>query len=113
MHSGNIPRYHCTQPQDVIDKIIKDLKEYNKTLIYEDKSLAQQIEKYLQEKRIREEMRRDRKQAEKKGQKYVELSDQDFTDFKNKISEMKQEDDARTDQSLEQQYAARRVSIES
>jgi len=59
-HSGEIPRYHCDEPQDIVDQIIDDLKAYNRSLIYEDKSLAQEIEKYLQEKRISEEMKKDR-----------------------------------------------------
>jgi hypothetical protein len=44
-----------------------DLKAYNKNLIYEDKSLAQEVEKYLQDKRISEEMKKDKKEAKEKG----------------------------------------------
>jgi len=66
-HSGAIPRYQCDEPQDIIDQIILDLKAYNKSLIYEDKSLAQEIEKYLQDKRIADEMKKDRKNAKDKG----------------------------------------------
>jgi len=62
-NDGAIPRYECKEPQDLIDKIILDLKEYNRSLIYEDKSLAQEIEKYLQDKKNSEAMRKDRQQA--------------------------------------------------
>jgi len=44
-----------------VDKIILDLKTYTKSLIYEDKSLAQEIEKYLQEKKIATQMKKDKK----------------------------------------------------
>ena len=37
---GQIPRYEIKTPLDVIDKVIDDLKEYNRSLIYEDKALA-------------------------------------------------------------------------
>ena len=45
---GQIPRYEIKTPLDIVDKVISDLKEYNKSLIYEDKALARQIEDYLQ-----------------------------------------------------------------
>lgn len=112
-HSGQIPRYNCKEPKDVVDKILKDLKEYNKTLIYEDKSLAQEIEKYLQEKRIRDEMKKDKKEAEKRGQMHVQLKDKDFIDFKNAIEDMKNSDRALTDQSIEQEYKSRRVNFDT
>lgn len=102
MHSGTIPRYDCHEPQDIVDKIIQDLKEYNKNLIYEDKSLAQEIEKYLQEKKIREEMRRDREQAKKQGLSHFMLKDSDFSEFKETIAEMKKIDDNLIDQSIDQ-----------
>jgi len=44
-----------------VDQIILDLKTYTKNLIYEDKSLAQEIEQYLQNKKNSEEMKKDRK----------------------------------------------------
>ena len=110
-HSGQIPRYRCKEPRDVIDKILKDLKQYNKTLIYEDKSLAQEIEKYLKEKKIREEMKRDKEEAEKKG-KRIELKDKDYIEFKNNEQKMKDADAALTDESIQKDYLARRVNYE-
>ena len=108
-HSGVIPRYECKQPQDIIDKIILDLKNYNKSLIYEDKSLAQEIEKYLQDKRIAEEMRQDKKQAEEKGLDQVEIEDDDYVDFKEAHEEMNQHDQAIDEKSIEEQFNKRRV----
>lgn len=111
-HSGQIPRYHCDQPQDVIDQIILDLKAYNKSLIYEDKSLAQEIQKYLQDKRISEEMKQDKKQARAKGLDDVELEDSDFTDYKDTLNHMKQHDEELNEQSIEEEYENRRVKHE-
>ena len=111
-HSGEIPRYQCQQPQDVVDQIINDLKAYNKNLIYEDKSLAQEIEKYLQEKRISEEMKKDKKDAKAKGLENVELEDDDFTDYKNSLNHMKEHDESLDDDLIEKEYANRRIKYE-
>ena len=111
-HSGEIPRYECNEPQDIIDQIILDLKAYNKSLIYEDKSLAQEIEKYLQDKRISNEMRQDKKQAKDRGLDDVELEDDDFTDYKNTLNHMKQHDENLDEQIIEEEYESRRIQHE-
>jgi len=100
-HSGEIPRYQCKEPQDIIDQIINDLKAYNKNLIYEDKSLAQEIEKYLQDKRIADEMKKDKKEAKAKGLEQVELEDDDFINYKETLSRMRDHDDNIDDESIE------------
>ena len=84
-HSGAIPRYECKEPQDIVDQIIADLKAYNKSLIYEDKSLAQEIEQYLKNKEAADQMRRDREEALSNGLDNVELEDGDFADFREAI----------------------------
>jgi hypothetical protein len=89
---GAIPKYEIKVPYDIIDKIIDDLKAYNKSLIYEDKSLAEEIEQYLKNKQSAEEMKRDRAEAKEKGLDYVELEDEDYMEFKNAIEKDKQRD---------------------
>jgi len=42
-YGGQIPRYEIKTPYDIVDKIINDLKDYNRSLIYEDTALARQI----------------------------------------------------------------------
>ena len=108
-HAGQIPKYECKQPQDLVDKIILDLKEYNKNLIYQDKALAQEIEKYLQEKRISEQMKREKQQARLAGEEVI-IKDQDYIDFKEKQNEMVQHDKNLNDQSLQEEYLKRRVT---
>ena len=108
-HSGEIPRYHCDQPQDIVDQIIMDLKSYNRSLIYEDKSLAQEIEKYLQERRIADEMKKDKKEAREKGLDDVELEDDDFTNYKETLTQMKNHDNNLDDKIIENQYKNRRI----
>lgn len=109
-HSGEIPRYVCDEPQDIVDQIIADLKAYNKSLIYEDKSLAQEIEKYLQDKRISDEMKKDKKDAKAKGLDDVELDDDDFTDYKNSLRHMQEHDELLDDELIEEEYLSRRIN---
>jgi type IV secretory pathway component VirB8 len=35
---------------DIVDKVINDLKSYNRSLVYEDTALARQIEDYLKKR---------------------------------------------------------------
>ena len=93
---GQIPRYKIETKYDIVDKIIDDLKEYNKSLIYEDKSLAEEIEQYLKNKEIAEAMKRDREEAKSKGLDNIELDDEDYADFKEAI-----ENDKLIDEQLE------------
>ena len=72
---GQIPKYEIKTDYDIVDTIVEDLKEYTKNLIYEDKSLAQEIEQYLKNKENAEAMKRDREEAKAKGLDVVELSD--------------------------------------
>jgi hypothetical protein len=82
-----IPKHEITVEKDIVDAVINDLKRYNKSLIYEDKSLAQEIEQYLKNKEAAEQMRRDREEANALGLEDVELRDEDFEDFKNTLAE--------------------------
>ena len=86
-NGGQIPKYEIKVPYDIVDKIIEDLKGYNKSLIYEDKSLAEEIEQYLKKKEIAEEMKRNREEAKEKGLDYVEVDDEDYEEFQNAIAD--------------------------
>lgn len=82
---GQIKKYEIDAPKDVIDSVIADLKRYNKSLIYEDKSLAQEIEQYLKNKEAADQMKRDRAEAAAIGLDDVELEDSDYADFKEAL----------------------------
>lgn len=75
---GKIPKFEIETDYDIIDTVINDLKYYNKTLIYEDPSLSQQIEDYIKKKEIAANMKKDKEEAKKKGQEVVEVSDEDY-----------------------------------
>lgn len=89
-NGGAIPRYEIKTPYDIVDKIINDLKEYNRTLIYEDTALARQIEDYIKEAKAAAANKRDRAQAKAKGLDAPEVTDQDIADFKEFIRQEQQ-----------------------
>ena len=90
---GQIPRYEIKTPLDVIDKVINDLKEYNRSLIYEDKALARQIEDYLQHRMNMEKKKLDLEEAKAKGLYTVELEDEDFVEHQEMLDKWRQEDE--------------------
>ena len=79
---GPIPRFKIEEPLDKVDKIIQDLKEYNKTLIYSDTTLAAQIEDYLKQRRILEEAKEERR---KNGNKEIEVTNEDYMEHFDSI----------------------------
>ena len=90
---GQIPKYEIKADRDIVDVVIKDLKEYTRSLIYDDKSLAQEIEQYLKNREAAEAMRRDREEARANGLNEVEITDDDYQEFKNTIENDIEEDD--------------------
>lgn len=84
---GQIPKMKIEVDQDIVDTIITDLKRYNKSLIYEDKSLAQEIEQYLKNREAADQMKRDRAEALAMGFDEVELEDNDYADFKEALEQ--------------------------
>ena len=91
-YGGVIPEFKIDVPLDIVDKIIDDLKQWNKSLIYEDKSLADEIEQFLKKKEIAEEMKKDKAEAKEKGLDQVELSDEDYIKFREAIEADKEKD---------------------
>ena len=100
-NGGQIPRYEINTPYDIVDKIIDDLKAYNKTLIYEDTALARQIQDYIKEARAAAARKRDRAQAKAKGLDAPELSDNDVIAFKEFVQNEKAAD-AKIDEEVAQ-----------
>ena len=91
-NGGIIPKYEINTPQDIIDVVIQDLKNYTKDLIYEDKSLAKQIEDYLKKIEIAKQMKEDQKEAKKAGLDAVEIDDEDYIDYEDSLQEQRDAD---------------------
>ena len=106
-HSGQIPKYDCSQPQDIVDSIILDLKKYTRNLVYEDKALAQEIEKYLQNKKISDAMKEDKTMAKRQGLEKPELDDSSYLEYKEALEEMRQHDSSLNEQAIENEYRKR------
>ena len=91
-HGGQIPKFDLTVDKDIVDTVIRDNKTYIRNLIYEDKALAQEIEKYLKNKEIADQMKRDRDEARAKGLDERELTEDDYVEFNEMLEEQKEED---------------------
>lgn len=91
-NGGAIQPYKIDVPLDIVDKVIDDLKSYNKSLIYEDKSLAQEIEQYLKKREALDQIKRDKEEAKAKGLDYVEINDEDFKQDFERIAKEKEQD---------------------
>lgn len=91
-NGGQIPKMVIDTPNDVVDKIIMDLKEYTRSLIYEDKSLAQQIENYIKKRENADAMKKDKQEAREKGLDEVPIEDEDFRQHFENIAADKEAD---------------------
>ena len=101
-NGGQIPRYEIKTPYDIVDKIINDLKEYTRNLIYEDTALARQIQDYIKSANAAAAKKRDRAQAKEKGLDAPELSDEDILSFKQFVNKQKEETLLQTEGSIQE-----------
>lgn len=88
---GVIPRMKIEYDYDIVDKVIRDMKEYSKSLVYEDTSLARQIEDYLRNRENADAKKKDEAEAKAKGLSNVEIEDEDhvdYSEFQQKQKEM-------------------------
>lgn len=93
-NGGAIPKYEITTPLDIIDRVIDDLKTYNKSLITEDKALARQIEDYLKKREFSASHKEDLLKAKAEGFDEVHLTDKDYEDYYDEIQKQKDHDNA-------------------
>lgn len=93
-HGGEIPQFNQKVDLDIVDTIIKDLKDYTKSLVLEDPALKREIEDYLKKLKSNEQQKQDRKEAKEKGLDYVQVTDQDIRVYNNQIQRQKKEDEA-------------------
>lgn len=81
---GKIPKFKIEADLDIVDKVIRDMKDYTKSLVCEDTALARQIEEYIKRKEMAEITKREKKEAEKLGVDY-QMTDDDIHDFVSEI----------------------------
>lgn len=91
-NGGVIPRYEIETDYDIVDTVIKDLKAYTKSLIYQDVSLAAQIEDYIKRRDSAEAMRKDKEKAKAEGKDKVEITDEDVRKYHEQIEKMREKD---------------------
>ena len=91
-HGGQIPQLPIDIQIDIVDTIIKDLKDYTKSLVYEDPALKREIEDYLKKIKNNEQQKQDRKEAKEKGLDYVQVTDKDISQYNQQLEKQKKED---------------------
>lgn len=89
---GRIPRHDLSVDHDIVDVVIKDMKDYNRSLVYQDTALAQQIENYIRKREAADQQKKDKEEAEKRGMEEVELLDQDYSEHYASIEKDKEND---------------------
>ncbi len=89
---GFIPEYKIEAPQDIVDTIIQDNKEYLQTLIHNDTNLSQQIEQFLKKQEILQEQKADKLRAKEQGLDAVPITDEDYANFYNAVNADKDAD---------------------
>ena len=99
-YGGEIPQIEIHTELDIVDTIIKDLKEYTKSLVYEDPALKREIEDYLKKIKNNEQHKKDEKEAKQMGLDYIPITDQDIQEYNNQIESQKEEDNESTETSL-------------
>lgn len=87
-----IPRMEITVDHDIVDKVINDLKAYNKSLVYQDTALARQIEDYLKRRESLDSKKKDEQEAKQLGLDAVPISDGDIQKYNNQLENQKQTD---------------------
>ena len=103
---GFIPRYYTDGPQDKVDWVIKDLKDYTRQLVTEEMNLGSLIEravKQIEDDRVKDAERDEIDNAEDDDESFerslfedktVVLSDNDFADF----SDFEEEEDRKAEE---------------
>ena len=89
---GKIPRFDISVPRDIVDEDIKDMKDYTRSLIYEDSALAQQVEMYLKKREAADRQKKALQEAKERGVDIVELTDEDFIEHQQAIEQDIQKD---------------------
>ena len=92
-HGGQIPQFKQEVDLDIVDTIVKDLKQYTKSLVLEDPALKREIEDYLKKLKNNEQQKQDKKEAKEKGLDYVQVTDQDIQAYNQEIQKQKKEDE--------------------
>ena len=91
-HKGEIPQFKQQYDLDIIDTIVKDLKDYTKSLVFEDPALKREIEDYLKKLKNNEQQKQDKKEAKEKGLDYVQVTDQDIQAYNQQIASQREKD---------------------
>ena len=87
-----IPKYEIEVDYDIVDKVIGDMKDYTKDLIYQDSALANQIEQYLLNRQNSDNKKRDEEAAREQGLESVQLTEEDYIEHMDMLDAEREAD---------------------
>lgn len=93
---GKIPRYNIDTPLDIVDQAIANLKKYNHDLVANDPTLSQMIENFIKRRESAEAQKKDLQEAKAQGKDYVEIEDNDYSEFNKLLEENNDEEEEDT-----------------
>ena len=83
--TGFIPEFRADYDLDKIDEVLRDMQNFNESLIKEDPTVWKQIQDYIKKREIADEMDKDEQEGRT-------LEDEDFADYRKSIEEQMAED---------------------
>lgn len=83
--TGFIPELKIEYDYDKIDEVLRDMQNFNESLIKEDPTVWKQIQDYIKKREIADEMRQDEEEGKV-------LDDDDFADYRQSIEDQMAED---------------------
>lgn len=98
MHKDYIPMIDLSIDRDIVDKDIRDIKNYTRTLIEEDPTVFKQIEEYIKKREILLETEKNESDEDS------EITDEDMTDYAAEVERQKRIDNGYDDDEEEDDY---------
>lgn len=90
---GHIERLPLDIDRDIVDRDIRDIKNYNRSLIDEDPAIFKLIEQYIKKKETIDQQEKDLAEARANGEEYVHLTDNDLAEWNKSMENDNEEED--------------------
>lgn len=91
-YGGAIPKWNLDSPLDYVDVEMKDTQSYLRTLVYEDPTIAAQIDAYIKKRTIAQQQSENDKKSIIEGIDGIKITDEDYLDYSNSIAEQREQD---------------------
>lgn len=78
--------------RDMVDRDIRDMKNFSQQLIKDDPAVFKMIEQYIKKMEALKQQEQDEAEALARGEKHITLTDQDLIDYREHEEEQREED---------------------